>query len=555
MEIKKYIYPLRRWWWLLAAATLVAALSSFLVTLQQPPIYMAQTTLMMGRAIDDPNPAANQFWLGQQLAVTYADIANREIVRNATMEALGISWLPAYKARALNNSQLIEISVTDTNPQRAQIIANELARQLALQTPTSVEPEEQGRQEFINQQLNTLEAQIKQTEADIAQLQGELGNLVSAGQIRDTQNQIAALQSKHGTLQANYGTLLSNTQRGAINTLTVIEPAGLPLRPIGPDKATAVVVAGMIGFVLASGAAYLLEYLDQTLKTPEDIKRIIGVPIIGYVAAMENNSAQQPYVANHPRHPVAEAFRSLRASLEFAAVDRSLKTLLVTSADTQEGKTSVASNMALVMAQSGKKVVLVDTDLRKPNLHEFFGISNEYGLSDLFRGRMALQNVMRIWQKDERVAVITAGMEPPNPAELLGSKSMSQILASLVEVSDIVILDGPPAVVTDAAMLASKVDGTILVVRPGFTHQAAAEAMMEKVKRSGANILGVVINRIPRKLADYYAGQLHLPPYYTAGSTYFETESTNGSGSVKKWQRIAEENLPGVLRGFKPRSK
>src|ERR671922_1850402 len=147
MELNKYIFPLRKWWWLVVASTLIAAIFSSLSILRQPAIYQARTTLMIGTTINDPNPSSNELHLGQQLAAAYADLANREIVLNATKNALGMNQLPAYIARALPNTQLIEITVNDTNPKRAQTVANELSAQLMLLSPISAKPEELGRQE------------------------------------------------------------------------------------------------------------------------------------------------------------------------------------------------------------------------------------------------------------------------------------------------------------------------------------------------------------------------------------------------------------------------
>ena len=227
MELKDYLRPLRKWWWLLLLSTLIAAVFSFLAVSRQPPIYQTRVTLMVGRAIDNPNPTGSDFWLTQQLANTYADIAKRDPVRQATMDALGLTWLPEYTVRVVPNTQLIEIAVTDTDPVRAQAVANELANQLIQQSPTSGGPEQQQRQAFIEQQLNELEKGIEETKAQIDSKQEELANMFSARQIADAKNQIQALQDKLNTLQANYASLLANTEKGAINTLTIIEPAAL----------------------------------------------------------------------------------------------------------------------------------------------------------------------------------------------------------------------------------------------------------------------------------------------------------------------------------------
>jgi succinoglycan biosynthesis transport protein ExoP len=533
MELSAYITPLRRWWWLLVASTLLAAVSSFIATRQQPPIYQAHTTLMIGRIIEDPNPNQGEFNLAQQLAQTYADIANREPVRNATMKALDLTRLPEYLARAVPQTQLIEIAVTDINPVRAQVVANELANQLILRSPTGTDPGNQERQQFVEEQLNTLQSQIIESQDEIAKLQEQLGTLNSARQLQDTQNQINALQTKLTTLQGNYAALLSNTQQGASNTLTVVEQAELPRRPVGPNKSMSILLSAAIGFSLAAGAAYLLEYLDDTLKTPEEITKLLGFPVIGLIGETgESREGRNGiYVSKHPRSPIAEAYRALRANLEFAAVDRSLKTILIVSSGTDAGKSSVAANLAVVLAQGEKRVFLIDADLRKSSIHTYVDLPNQIGLSDLFRNGADVFKAVQAWG-DHRIGVITGGASPPNPAELLGSNKMDHILSRLAERADVVVIDSPPFIVSDAMMLAAKVDGVLVVVRPGHTRKKFALAMMEQLRRADARILGVVLNRIPHRGAEYYGGFLYYSPYYTDGH-YTSDEEFDGEVDTK----------------------
>ena len=514
MELNKYIFPLRKWWWLVAASTLVAAIFSSLSVLRQPTIYQARTTLLIGTTINDPNPSGNELLLGQQLAAAYADLANREIVLNATKNALGMNQLPAYIARALPNTQLIEITVNDTVPERAQIVANELATQLILLSPISGQSEERGRQEFIHERLTNLETQIRETEAEIERLQEELANTFSAQQINDQQTQISSLQSKLSTLENNYGLLLSNTQQGAINTLTIIEYAQLPSRPIGSMKGLTILLAAAVGFVLAACEAYLLEYLDDTMKSPDAVMRLFPAPIIGHIFEQPDGmSEHRLYEADNPNHPLNEPFRALRTAIEFAEADQPLKTILVSSPDIGDGKTSVAINLALSIAQRDKKVILLDADLRRPKIHKLFNLPNDQGLVDIVSPGVAI-NWRDGIKKVREVAMLTAGDTPPNPTELLSSKKMSQFLADMEEFADVVIIDGPPFIVSDAMILASKVDAVLLVVRPGHTRRSLAKAAMEHMKLVGAKMVGIVLNRIPLRGADYYAGNSYLYTYY-----------------------------------------
>jgi len=511
MEIRTYLLPIIKWWWLLVIATLVASVSSFLVTRQMPPIYETRTTLVIGRAVYSSNPASNDFYLNQQLATFYADIGQRDPIRLGTMKALGLDSLPQYTVQALADSSLIEIDVTDTDPVRAQAVANELAAQLIKQTPANNQSAEH--QAFIEEQLTDLETKISETKSDIEKNKTDLANQFSARQISDAEREIAALENKLSDMQNNYAALLSNSDRGAVNTLNIIESAGLPRTPVGPNRMMNVLLSGVIALTIATGAAYLLEYLDDTLKTPEDINRFIGVPVIGYISELEKGKYQGAYVAKNPRSAVAEAFRSLRTDLEFASVDRPLKTILVTSASIGAGKTTVAVNLATVLAQAGKKVVLLDADLRKPSIHRYLGLSNSKGISDVFRGNLDIYNVTVNWGEGN-IFVITSGDLPPNPAELLGSKKMDQILDGLERVADVIIVDGPPFLVSDAAVLASKVDGVLLVVRHGRTRRQEAVAAMKQLKRSEARLLGTVMNGIPRSAEDYLGLYRYYHRYY-----------------------------------------
>jgi capsular exopolysaccharide synthesis family protein len=514
MEFKQYILPLKRWWWLLVAATMIAAVSSYLATLRQPPIYQTLSTLMIGQVITDPNPTGAEFTLSRQLAENYAEIANREPVKISTREALGLSWLPDYRATALPNGQFIEIVVTDILPERAQAVANELARQLILRSPTGSQSDQQDRQAFVQTQLDNLQLQITGTETEIQTLREALGGMDSARQIADTQVQITALEAKLADLQGIYSDLLANTQGGAINTISVIEEAYKPVVPIGPNKMLIILLSSAVGLSLAVVAAYVLEYMDDTVKSPEEVEKLTNVPVIGYLSELDIKDVGALYAADNPRHPSVEEMRTLRTNLEFAGVDQPLKTLLVTSTEMEVGKTSVAANLAIVMSQAEKDVVLVDADMRRPNVYNFYGFQNKIGLSDVFRGELDLDGVSKQWPGGD-VSVITAGDLPPNPSELLGSKRMSEIMEALGSKADIVIIDGPPFVVADAPVLASKVDGVLLVVRLGHTRKPAINALMEQISRSRANVIGVALNRIPGRSIGYYTGNPYYSAYYT----------------------------------------
>lgn len=527
MEFKEYILPLRKWWWLIVASTLAATVASFLATQRQPPIYQSRTTIMVGRAIENPNPSGNDLWLTQQLANTYADIAKRAPIKEATMAALGLTWLPEYTVRVVANTQLLEIAVVDTSPQRAQAVAAELANQLIRQAPTGGDSAAQQRQAFIAAQLNDLEAKIKETQSEIEKKQTDLANMFSARQIADAQTQISGLQSKLTTLQANYAALLANTQKGALNTISVVERAALPTEPIGPNKPATILLAAAIGLILAAAAAYLLEYLDDTLKNPDDVQKALGLTTLGAVPQIAAGSDNQIIALTGGQSAVAEAYRILRTNLQFAAVERPLHTLLITSPAPTEGKSLTTANLAVALAQAGRRVVIMDTDLHRPRQHRLFALRNNIGVTTaLLEERPALDGLLQETTVPG-LRVLTSGPLPPNAAELLGSARMKELLADLTAGADIVLLDSPPATaLADATILSTQCDGVLLVLDCGVTRREVARRALEALRRVNARVVGALLNRMPLR----GGGSYYYYYYYYYYGHYYSEDGRDGRG-------------------------
>lgn len=539
MDINAYLKPLLRWWRLIIIVTALAVVTSAFSTLFQPDQYISRTTLMIGKTILDPNPDSGQIYIAQQLAGIYADMAKREPIQEAAKAALGIDWLPPYQSRVVPNTQLIEISVTDTNPLRAQIIANELANQMILQSPALSGSTETGdRQEFIKQQLASLQDQIQEAQKNIDDLQKSLVGLNSASQIAKIQKDINDQSQRLVSLRASYAGFLSNTQQGALNILSVVEPANLPTNSVGTNKLLIIVLAGLVGFALGSGAAYLLEYFDRTVKTTSDVERIFNLPVIGYISKVSDDDNNAVFVSKNPNSVLAENFRLLRSNIEFFQISNPIKTILITSPNQGNGKTTVASNLALSISLGEQEVVLVDADLRRPAVHTALKLSKEPGLSDVIRNKAEIQSVVR-QPKHQNINVITSGSIPPNVTEVVGSKRISSILSKLKDHFELVIVDAPPLIISDSFNLASKVDGVILVMVPGETTIEQATAIKEQLDRSEAHMLGIVFNKITAQTAhsygDYQYQALYSPKYYgdyIAGSSNKEPQSDSPSKKI-----------------------
>jgi capsular exopolysaccharide synthesis family protein len=296
-------------------------------------------------------------------------------------------------------------------------------------------------------------------------------------------------------------------------SVSVVEAATVPGSPVRPNVLLNAILGALAGLILAGGLAALLEYLDDTVKSPEEAEAAAGLTTLGGVARFRRpRSPEGSLIATRQRHPVAEAYRMLRTNVQFSTLERPAQTLLVTSANPGEGKTTTVANLALVMAQTGKRVIAVDSDLRRPTLHRFFGVENGTGLTTLLlSGEPGLDGCLKPTAFDN-LWVLPSGPQPPNPSELLGSRRLESVLQSLKQSADVIVMDSPPALaVADASILASRVDGTLLVVDSGRTRAGSLQRAKETLGRAKTNLLGAVLNKLTQRGRDYY----YYRYYYT----------------------------------------
>ncbi|NJN53545.1 MAG: P-loop NTPase [Anaerolineae bacterium] len=370
MELERLFAVLRKWWWFMLLAMLVAGVSSYLAVRKQPPIYQARSVLIIGNVLTTPNPQGTAISLPEQLASLYAPLAETQAVRDGTKEVLGLTSLPTYVARSVPNSPFIEIVVTDSDVDRAKDVANELANQLILQSPTAPDPDDVKQAEFISRQLADLQISIEETQADILAKQDELQNVSSARDIATLEGEIEALRSKLRSTRAIYADYLGTTEGGAVNSITLFSSADTAARISSSGTMTIAVVA-VIGGLLAFGTAYILEYMDDTIKKPDDIRWASSVHALPGIGRLESEGPDQSKLITltDPRSPTSESYRALRTNIKAAVEDHLHGTLLITSARPGEGKSVTSANLAIAMAQQGHNVLLIDADLRRPMQH------------------------------------------------------------------------------------------------------------------------------------------------------------------------------------------
>ena len=523
--MKQYFTPFLRWWWLILICTVAAGAASYLAVRRLPAQYEVHAMLVTGRSMSSTNPNSGELYLEQQLAMFYANIGNQDKIAVDTMTALKLQSLPQHYVRAMPNSPFVEVIVTDTDPSRAQAVTNELANQLVLVSPSAKGEGNQAQQTFIIDQLSKIQEQLKETEKEIADAQTKLGELTSARQIADTQSLISALQQKQISLQGNYANLLASSQQGAINSLTIVQPAALPTTPVGPNKRLYVLIAAAVGLLLSSAGAFAIEFLDRTIKTSEEAAELIGAPVIGYIPHIQSKSDPYTFTINNPQDSVTDAFRTLRTNLDFIDFEKKVKTIMVTATDASIGKTIVASNLALNYVLSDKDAVIIDCDLRRPMINKAFQLENSSGLTDICRGQAKISDTLISWvpgtavNRDDKnggkpnetsalkyhpLRILPSGTIPPNPSELLASQRFSDVLSVLSRTADVVIIDSPPLFIPDTSILLGKVDGVIVVVQLGKSMRDSIRMVKETISRSGAPLLGIVVNRIPRAGKYYY---------------------------------------------------
>lgn len=570
MEIRKYLRLVLRWWWLLIASTLIPMAISYVYTSTQPDYYQAKATLMVGASLfQDANPDAWQINLSNTLAAAYAELLKQGPVTEAVIQRLGLNRTPGQlagqiTARIYSGAKLLEIQVTDANPEAAALIANALADELVRGAPASgsSDPEQQ---EFIRGQLEDLQAKIDGLSGQISDLTATLSDLTSAAEIQEAQGRIAALEEAKTTYQTTYADLLNSYSAESPNVVTLFDPAEVPQWPLPSKRKLVVAMSGAAGLGLALGVIFLIEYLDTSLRWEgEGVQGILDLPVIGAIFQVPkgtrlvvgarsrgqgDGTGGDGYGAREPLKAAADSIRSMRANLFLlrsagdGPAHRPFKTLLFTSPGDAEGKSFILANLALSLAAAGNRVIAVDADMRKPALHEFFDRPNVRGLAEALSdtGAGGAQGWAVPLQETgfPNLVLLSAGRPPADAAALLASPRLPALLEWLLGQGDVVLMDGPPVLgLPDAAILATLVEGTILVVGAGGTRRESLQQAKERLLRpSGVHLLGLVVNRVKPRPGSYHYGPALKGASAGLWSHVLERRSKVGDGT---WLTLGE---------------
>jgi capsular exopolysaccharide synthesis family protein len=408
-------------------------------------------------------------------------------------------------------------------------------------------------------QIIRLKSQIKETKSKIAK---EVKNILDSIEIeyrvarKQEKSLIKALEEqKKEALKLNkkeiqynvlkrdaesnciiYNNLLKRVKESAVtenlglSNVSIIDPATVPNSPFKPKKRRDILLAIMIGLFGGGGFAFFLEYLDNTIDTPEKIQRYLKIPFMGPLGRVALSKFVYRYgtelvALKEANSQTSEMLRSIRTNILFSASDKPKKAFLITSALPLEGKSFVISNLAVSLAQMKKKVLLVDCDLRKPRLHQIFNLEKLAGLTDILSGKNSPESVFQDTEIED-LKLISCGTKPPNPAELLSSESMTELISNLRKEFDFILFDSPPIMsVTDAVVLATLVDGVVIVIKSGETPRFPIQQAIEQLSEVDARIVGAILNNMDFENRSYYYH--YYKHYYNYGNYGREEQESN----------------------------
>jgi capsular exopolysaccharide synthesis family protein len=565
VELLAYWRVIRKRLWLIILLMLLAGGSTAYYANQQPLVYQASTTLFINPGQVSPMLPGGVDFTGrnnlQSLVSTYSELmVTRSFVEQVVQEmdtpVSAGEVRSALSKKYVHGTQFFRILATHKDPLIAQELANTAAQVLIAKEVQR----QQSQQEQIADQLNQAPTAEQQQIAELIQsLQAELNyyndriqaaqdelvqfeNARQAGEDVDDERlgELVELlpnlryaridvQTRLADAEIQRASLIEATTQ-PVDTAVVVDAAMVPTSPIPRNSLQQIMFSVLFAFVVGVGLTFTLEYLDYTLKSPEELEHAYGMPVQGVIGLtnkknLRQNQKQNSLIMITDSSPVAESFRALRTGIQVEGLNKALHSILVTSAGPGEGKTFVATNLAASLALSGAQVILVDTDLRKPRLHQVFNLQRGIGFTNLVVNQEnqladALQST-----SIRNLRVLTAGAIPPNPAELLNSSRAANLMQQLNDYADIVIYDSPPAAtVTDGAIIAQRVDGVIQVVWAGHTRTNLALRCKSILEQVGAHILGPVLNQVQVADLGYY--------YYYY---YYGYYNENGQTAPRSW--------------------
>lgn len=537
---RTYVDLVLRWWWLIVLCSLLAGGIAAFVSFNQTPVYRTTTKLLINQS-NSSSSAYQDMVASGRIAQTYAQWLNQKIVVERTFAQLGLPNDPKLieqqiaslsASPASGDSQIIQLTVDGPNRELIVAFTQAMPQVFAqwvreVQTSRYAEPKNS-----LARRMDELSTQIEMTQASL-DLIGDGRDFQQQLEYNRLAEELSRLRASYNNSADTYETLLL-TEAQSVDTIAVIEEAAMPESPVLPRPLRTIALALVVGAMVALGFVYLYELFLDRFRSADEIRQMLATPILGSISqldAMEGHSQTSLIAINEPRSVSVESFRRLRTNLRFANVDQAFRTLAITSANPNEGKSVIAANLAVVLAQAGLSVILIDGDLRKPKQHHLFDLTRAPGLSDaLYNDSFDGLDLLLQSTPVPNLRILTVGRKAPNPAELLGSQRMRELLVKLREHADLVLIDTPPILaVTDSQIVGTQVDGSLMVIDPKKTTRRMAQTAVGALDQVGANLLGIAINRVENGVHGYY--------YYYDNYEYYDEDDNDQSGQGGKRRR------------------
>lgn len=490
LDLRKYLGVLRRRRALILMVALGTGLVAWAASLLQSPVYEASADILVEpratESVFSDNPGRSSL----NAVETQIEVLGSDPVQDGVLDRLGN--LPAISATRVEETEVMRVTARSGDPDQAARIANAYADSYVefrkAEAVGELEAAGRGIQEKIDDlqtEIDELEERISETPpGDRSALEVTLGPLYS-----NLLTQQALLAQKLDELQVD-----ADLKTGGART---VRTARVPESPATPKPVRNGLAGLALGVVVGSVIALVRENLDDSVRDKNQLSQAVGLPVLGLIPTMGGATGALTSSAELLRadSSTGEAFRTLRTSLQLLGVDRPVASLQITSPLAGEGKTSIVSGLGVVMAATGQRVVLVDSDLRRPRLHEMFGFGNDVGLTSVFLGDVDVGDALRQVPGEHSLFVLPSGPVPTNPAEMLSSKRMAELLFALHGDFDMILVDSTPVLpVADATLVAAWVEATLLVARAEVTTEQQLVDAVEQLRRVEANVVGTVLN-------------------------------------------------------------
>lgn len=565
MELAELIKLLRRTFWYTLAAALLAGAAAYFIHSRQPPIYDARATILIGNFLQSSNPTAAEIRTGVELANTYAQLVTGQTIMQGASEVIDGRVSPGEIRRMLEvsiieNTSLMQLTATSTDPELAAAVANAVAEQVVRNSPTNLTSAQQSQIDFNTAQIDRLNTTLENTESALQQVESAIATTEDADELNVLLGQRLTLIDQMTSISdtiSRFSSAVATLQQRT-NSIEVVETASPPTIPSGSSSATMAALAAVMAAALTTVVIIILNQLDDSLKSSRETAEILQLPVLGSVAKFSrtNKKGSRRLLTETLLRPATlESYHALRARLLMSRDAKGKAVYLITSPGPAEGKTMTAVNLAMTMALADLRVVLIDADLRRPQIHDIFGLSNNKGLASIpfnepqtatsmadddGETSQMIENLQVYLQPTDLpgLRVITSGTSKSNPTQILGTKLTESVATTLLSLhnTDVVIIDSAPCLpVADTSILATTTNVQIvLVVQAGRTTRSAAQKAKQLLRTTGRTIRGVVLNkaRTVEEQRDLGYGQEYTR-YYNVWNEPPMLEGPNGSSSEK----------------------